>query len=428
MALHLKTVNVRHHKLTAEKETVIMPYSCNLVIPMLQHIGRPCVPTVKVGDSVLKGQIIGEATEFMSAPIHASTSGKVVSVRDMLCPSGVYTPHIEIAPDKEDKSIEPLSFKIDSLSDLVDATRQLGMVGLGGAGFPTSIKLNPKNIDEVDTLIVNATECEPFITSDYREMLENAEDIKEGIELLKKLMNIKNAYIGIEDNKPKAIEIMKKLSGDIFEVKTLKSRYPQGAEKVIIYHLTGRKVLEGQLPADVGVVVINVTSLGSLMRGLKTGLPLTHKRVTVSGDCVKQPQNVYAPIGTPIDKIIEFCGGVVNEPEKLIMGGPMMGVTMCHGSMPIIKNTNAVLLLSKKLADTPEPTACIRCSKCVSACPFNLMPTVFEHAYHDGDLEALEKHKVMLCMECGCCSFVCPAKRPLVQTNRLAKAALREKK
>ncbi len=428
MAVKLSTVKVAHYKKTAQVPTRVMPTPTKLIIPMIQHIGKPCVCAVKVGDIVLKGQVIGEATEFLSAPIHAPTSGKVTAVHDTLTASGVYTPTVEITPDGEDKAIETAPLKVETLDDLANASRQLGIVGLGGAGFPTSIKFKPKNIDEVDTLIVNATECEPFITSDHREMMENADDVAQGIELIKRLMGLKRAIIAIENNKPEAIRLMRDKSNGVFEVKELKSSYPQGAEKVIIYNCTGRRVMEGQLPSDVGVVVLNVTSVGALMRGINTGMPLTHKRITVSGDCIKEPSNVFAPIGTPVTELVEFCGGTVNEPKKLILGGPMMGASSYTGDRPLLKNSNAVLLLSEKLGISPEPTPCIRCGRCIDACPLGLMPTVYERAYEDGDLELLNKQKIMLCMECGCCSFVCPAKRPLVQVNKLAKQAVRSGK
>lgn len=428
MGAFLHTVKVAHYKKTATFATKIMPTPKTVLIPMLQHIGRPCTPTVKVGDTVLKGQLIGESTEFMTAPIHASTSGKVVAVRDIMTASGIYAPAVEIASDGLDTPIETSPIEVNTLQELVSAARTLGLVGLGGAGFPTSIKLNPRNLDEIDTLIVNATECEPFITADHREMLENPEDIAEGIELVKRLMGISRAVIGIEKNKADAVKLMKDISKGRFEVKELKASYPQGAEKVIIYHCTGRRVLEGQLPADAGAIVLNVTTLGNLVRGIKTGMPLTHKRITVSGDCIKEPANVYAPVGASIDELVEFCGGYTATPSKLIAGGPMMGTSISNGKHPIIKGNNAILALSDDLSYSPDPTPCIRCGKCTRACPFGLMPTVFEHAYEDGDFELLEKQKVGICMECGCCAYVCPAKRPLVQINKLAKAALRSRK
>ncbi|MBQ1263261.1 MAG: electron transport complex subunit RsxC [Oscillospiraceae bacterium] len=428
MGAFLHTVKVAHYKKTATFATKIMPTPKTVLIPMLQHIGRACTPVVKVGDAVLKGQLIGDSNEFMSAPIHASTSGKVVAVRDIMMASGVYAPAVEIASDGLDAPIEAKPIEVNTLPELVAAVRSLGIVGLGGAGFPTSIKLNPKNIDAIDTLIVNATECEPFITADHREILEDPDDIVEGIELLKKLMGLSRAIIGIEENKPDAIKLMRKKAEGRFEVESLKSTYPQGAEKVIIYHCTGRRVMEGQLPADVGVVVLNVATLGNIVRGLKTGMPLTHKRITVSGDCVKEPANVYAPIGTSIDELVEFCGGYTKTPTKLIAGGPMMGKSLSNGKHPIIKSNNAVLAISDYLSFSPDPSPCIRCGRCLRACPLSLMPTVFEHAYEEGDFDLLEKQKVSICMECGCCAYVCPAKRPLVQINKLAKAALRNRK
>ena len=428
MAVRLHTVHVAHYKKTATERTRVMPTPQKVLIPMLQHIGKPCKCVVSVGDTVLRGQLIGESTEFVSAAIHASISGKVTAIRDVLTGGGVYAPAVEITSDGEDKAIETQPIEVNTLDDLVAAARNLGIVGLGGAGFPTSIKLKPNNLSEIDTIIINATECEPFITSDHREMLGYPQDVADGIALIKRLMGVKNAIIGIENNKPDAIKKMKALAGDVFTIKELKSTYPQGAEKVIIYHCTGRRVMEGQLPSDVGVVVLNVTTVSSLMRGIKTGMPLTRRRITVSGDCIKTPSNVHVPLGTPIKDLVEFCGGTIKTPSKLIMGGPMMGVSVYSDSLSVVKNNNAILLLSDELGDAPESSACIRCGKCIKACPFNLMPTVFEKAYEENDLETLEKQKVMICMECGCCAFACPAKRPLVQVNRLAKAALRNKK
>ena len=426
MALH--TVKVKHFKHTAKMQTIPMPTPKTVLIPMLQHIGRPCDVKVKIGDSVLRGQVIGDSEQFMTAPIHASTSGKVTAIRDIMTAAGQYVPAVEITADGEDKAIETKPLEVNDLPSLVSAARTLGLVGLGGAGFPTSIKLNPKNIDEVDTLIINATECEPFITSDHREMLESPDDIVEGINHIKKAMGIDKAYLAIESNKKDAIDLLKSKSNGDFEVKIAPSNYPQGAEKVIIYNCTGRIVKEGMLPADVGVLVLNVTTLGNLIRGIKTGMPLTHKRVTVSGDCIKNPANVLVPIGTSIDALIEFCGGTVGVVDKLIMGGPMMGIAISNGRHPVIKNNNAIIAISERLSFSPDPHPCIRCGKCTQACPFGLMPTVFEHAYEDGDLDLLEKQKVNVCMECASCAYVCPAKRPLVQINKLAKAALRIRK
>ncbi|MBE6788875.1 MAG: electron transport complex subunit RsxC [Ruminococcaceae bacterium] len=428
MSVHLHTVKVKHFKNTAAMPTKVMPTPKTVLIPMLQHIGRPCDVIVSVGETVLRGQKIGDSDQFMTAPIHASTSGKVTAIRDIMTAAGQYVPAVEITSDGEDKAIEATPYEVTDLPSLVAAARELGMVGLGGAGFPTSIKLNPKNIDEVDTLIVNATECEPFITSDHREMLESPDDIVEGIELVKKAMGIEKAFIAIESNKKDAIALMKQKADGKFEVKVTPSTYPQGAEKVVIYNCTGRIVSEGQLPADVGVIVLNVTTLGNLIRGIKTGMPLTHKRVTVSGDCVKEPANVYVPIGTSMNDLVDFCGGTVGTVDKLLMGGPMMGISISNGKHPVIKNNNAILAISAKLSFSPDPHPCIRCGKCTQACPFGLMPTVFEHAYEDGDFDLLEKQKVNVCMECASCAYVCPAKRPLVQINKLAKAALRIRK
>lgn len=424
----LKTVRLEHYKRTADCPTVVMPTPKKVVLPMLQHLGRSCTPTVTVGQTVKRGELIGDSSEFLTAPIHASISGKVTEIAEILTSSGTYTPAVVITASEEQETVPCEPLPCGTLAELIQSTRKLGMVGLGGAGFPTNIKLNPKNPDAVDTLLINGAECEPFITSDYREMIESADDLVAGIALLKPLLGVEKAIVAVEENKPEAIRILREKAGELFTVHQLPSNYPQGAEKVIIYHCTGRRVEEGQLPADQGVIVMNVTSLGNLIRGLKTGLPLTHKRVTVDGDCVAKPMNVLVPIGTPIRDLLAFCGGLTGTPEKLIMGGPMMGVPMYTDDYPILKNTNAILALSDDILRERPATQCIRCGKCIAACPFDLMPTAFARAYEERDAAELVRLKVGLCMECGCCAYVCPAHRPLVQSHRLSKQFLREQK
>lgn len=306
-----------------------------------------------------------------------------------------------------------------------------GLVGLGGAGFPTHVKLMPKNLDEVTTLLVNGAECEPYITADNRAMLEDTDDIVEGIKLVKQYMNLSTVIIGVEDNKPQAIaKLQEAVSGiEGASVKALKAQYPQGGEKVLIFECTGKVVPEGKLPSDVGCVVMNVSTIAFVAKYMRTGMPLITKRLTVDGDAIAEPKNVEVAIGTSFSDVIDFCGGFKTEPKKIIMGGPMMGFAVPTVNYPVLKNNNAILAFSAaKTAEAEKPeTACIRCGRCVNACPFSLMPAAIEKAYKAGNVDGLKALKVNLCMECGCCAYVCPAKRNLVSVNRLAKKMIVER-
>ena len=321
---------------------------------------------------------------------------------------------------------------VDSRDSFIDAVRTSGVVGLGGAGFPAHVKLNVAP-ERIEYLIINGAECEPYVTSDTVTMTDRRDDMAYALETMKTHLGIKHIIIGIESNKPKAIESMKELmhelsDGCTVQVKVLPSMYPQGGEKVLIYHTTGREVPEGKLPIDVGCIVINCTTVAAIGAYLKTGMPLVEKCVTVDGGAVKNPQNVAVAIGTPISQVFAFCGGLTEAPAKVIYGGPMMGITVPDMDAPILKNTNAVLALTAKEAKLPKTTACIRCGSCTNTCPFGLAPAEILKAYDRLDLERLAELHVTSCMECGCCSFVCPANRPLVQTNRMAKILLREEK
>ena len=421
--------HVPHRKNTAECETVEFMNPQQVVIPMQQHIGAPCIPTVKVGDLVRVGQVIGLSDAFLTAPIHASISGKVGSISEIQMPAGNMQTAITILSDGKmelDDTISPP--KVESREDFIAALKESGLVGLGGAGFPTFVKLNPKNLSEVNTLIINAAECEPYITSDYRECMENPQDIEGGIALVSKWLDMKEVYIGIEDNKPAAIKSLTQRFADNPKVKVvpLKSRYPQGAEKVLIYEITGKVVPEGGLPADVGVMVQNVTSVAFLYRYFKTGYPLVSKRITVDGSAISKPMNLRVPIGTLISDVAAFAGGYKAPPKKILNGGPMMGLAHTTDEFPILKQTNAILFLTQEdLPREVEPTPCIRCGRCVSSCPMHLMPVVIENAYRQKDVEGLSAAKVMVCMECGTCEFSCPAKRPLVTVLRLSKQMVR---
>ena len=427
----LNGVKVPHRKNTAAMPAVKMPTPKSVTIPMNMHIGAPSVPCVKVGDEVKVGQHTAEAGGFVSAPVHASVSGKVTAVAPMVASSGAQVTAITIESDGEmaisESCVPPV---INDYDSFIAAVRASGAVGLGGAGFPTSVKLDVKDTSRIKEVVINGAECEPYITSDTRTMIDDADLVKEGVELLKKYLNVTKVVIGIEKNKPEAIKSMQsiKLENAELSVKVLPSVYPQGGEKVLVYNTTGKVIPMGKLPIDVGCVVCNSTTVATIGKYLKTGMPLIEKCVTVDGGAVSNPQNVIVPIGTPLKDVFEFCGGFKSEPKKVLYGGPMMGISVPNLDVPIIKNTNAILAFDEKQAAPQKTTACIKCGSCANNCPFGIDPTRIASALKQDDCEAMGKAGAELCMECGCCSFVCPAKRPIVQNNKLAKAALREYK
>lgn len=429
---HLHSIHVAHHKNTAQCETKRMPVPAEVCIPMSMHIGAPCKPLVAKGDTVKVGQLIGDTDAFVSAPIHSSVSGTVKSIETQRNAAGGYDQVIVIETDGKQEVCEDIEIpKADNLQEFVAAVRKSGLVGLGGASFPTHIKYNPKNIDEVDTLIVNGAECEPFITSDHRLMLEDTQDIIDGIKLVMKHLNLSKGYIGVEGNKPDAIEKLKATIAeqglaDSVEVVTLQTTYPQGAERVMIYEITGKTMDAGVLPADLGVILSNITSIAFVGQYFRTGMPLIEKRMTIDGSAIAEPGNVIAPLGTRIHDIVEFMGGYKAEPKKILMGGPMMGRAIFSDEMPIIKNNNAILAFDGPQSLVPEETNCINCGRCHKACPFNLLPTALSEAMENKDAARLEQLKVMQCMECGSCAYVCPARRPLGFNNKLGKAILKE--
>ena len=432
MAFSLHGVHVPHRKNTAKSSAVYVDPPKMVTIPMAMHIGAPAKPCVKVGDLVKVGTLIAEAGGAVSVPMHASVSGKVVKIIDYLTSAGSTVPAIVIESDGEMAPDDTLPPVVNSKDSLIEAIKNAGVVGLGGAGFPTHFKLNV-DVTKIEQMIINCAECEPYVTSDTYTMLTRGEDMKNAIEAFKQYMGIDHIIIGIESNKKAAIKAMMQLMKDTcqgckVEVKVLPAKYPQGGEKVMIYHTTGKVVPTGKLPIDVGCVVLNCTTLAAIGSYLKTGMPLVKKCVTVDGGAVKQPQNVIVPVGMSMADVFEVCGGLTQEPSKVIYGGPMMGVTVPDTSAPILKNTNAILALSAKETKLPATTPCIRCGCCTNTCPFGLAPAAIAKAYDQKDAVKLEELSLNTCMECGCCSFVCPANRPLVQTNKLAKAFLREEK
>lgn len=426
-------ISVPHNKNTAEKPVKRMEFPKTVVLPMQQHIGAPCEPTVKVGDIVDVGQVIGDTDKFVSAPIHATISGKVVAVGDVYLANGMISKAVTIESDGEMRlSSDVKPPVINSKEDLIKAVRASGLVGLGGAGFPTHVKLNYPDDKGVDTLIINAAECEPYITVDYRECIDHGEDIINGIYSIQKYFKFKQIIIAAEDNKPKAFKVLKDIidmednKDGVVKLMVLKSKYPQGAEKMMILSATGRRVPPGKLPADVGCVVMNVGSIAFIGRYLKTGKPLISRSVTVDGTAIKEPNNVRVPIGTKIADVIELCGGFNDDPKKIIFGGPMMGLALSSIEAPLCKQNNAILAFTDNKYLTKKQRDCIRCGRCVDACPMSLMPTLIERYAKAKDVDRLKKIGVNVCMECGSCAFSCPSSRPLVQYMRLAKQVVRE--
>lgn len=424
--MSLNCIKIPHRKNTENCTTIRYPVPETVSILMSQHMGVPCEPLVSVGDKVKVGQKIGDSNAFMSAPIHSSVSGKVITIDDFLFSNGRVCKNIVIECDgKQTKSENVKPPVITDKASLIKAVKESGCCGLGGAGFPTHVKLNfDENKTPVDSLVINAAECEPYITSDYREMMENPDDVLKGIKFIQNTLNIAKVYICIENNKPKAIELLNEMTAidNSIEVVKLSTLYPQGAEKVIAYNATGRIVKEGELPSNQGIIVMNVSTAAFLNRYFKTGMPLTRRRITISGDAVKSPCNVKVPIGTSISELLKYAKCEEDKVKKVLTGGLMMGMCIYDLNTPVIKTNNAVLALKKQ--DKKVQTNCIRCGRCINACPMGLMPTELEKAYKNKDTELLKLLKVNLCMNCGSCSFVCPAKRNLAETNQLAKSLI----
>ena len=428
MAFFLNSIPVPLKKNTADKPSVRMTDVKTVMIPMLMHQGTPATPMVKMGDLVKVGTKIAQANGELSSPIYASVSGKVTKVCDYLTASGKYVPAIVITADGEMATEEGLTAPtVNSKDELLAAIRESGVVGLGGAGFPTHVKLNV-DFENVETLIVNGTECEPYITSDNHVMNERAGDIEFALNAFKKHLGIKHIVIGVGNNKKTSIENMKELASRIegAEVIALPSTYSHGSEEAIVFHATKKVLPQGKLPVDIGCVVCNVTTIAEIGKYLKTGMPFVERYVTVDGSCVKEPQCVIAPIGVSLEELFAFVGEFECDPERVVYGGPMMGITVPSLSAPVLKTTNSVLALSEKETKFPKETACIRCGRCTNNCPLGIAPAAIEKAYARKDVEELVALQVTACMECGSCAYLCPAHRPLVQTNKLAKALVKE--
>ncbi len=428
--LRMPGVKLPHRKHTSNNVPARVTPPAEVCLLVSMHIGAPAVPAVKIGDTVKIGQLVAKEGGYVSAPVHASVSGKVLRIEDMTTAANTLSKAIVIQSDGLMEKYEHLAPpKVTDRESFVQAVKNSGVVGLGGAAFPTAVKLNV-NGRAVEEIVINGAECEPYITADTRTFLDRSDDLLYGIELLLKYICPKRIIIGIENNKKEAIEKAKKLfesKKEVF-VQTLPSVYPQGGEKVLIYSATKKIVPEGKLPLDVGVIVLNVTTVAAIADYIRTGMPLTEKCITVDGSAVNKPANLIVPIGTRIKDVFEAAGGFKKEPAKIIMGGPMMGHAMPDTEYPVMKGTNALLAFDEKDGKIPEETPCINCGSCIQRCPLQLDPPAFARAYMQKDTDSLEKLKVNLCMECGVCAYVCPAKRHLVQRNRLAKNMLKEKK
>ena len=426
-------VHPAEHKEATERKPVVPleEAPAQVVIPMSMHVGAPCKPIVAVGDEVTVGQKIGEIAG-LGAPIHASVSGKVVAVEPRPHPGGDVMMSVVIENDYKDTPHPSIVHRdnVDALTsqEIIDIVKEAGITGMGGAGFPTHVKLSGA-VGKADTIILNGAECEPYITADHRLMLERGEAVIGGARFIMKALGLKEATIGIEGNKLDAVEHLKSLlpNGDTsIHVETLKTRYPQGAEKQLIQRVTGREVPPGGLPADVGCTVFNVATAAAIYDAVTEGKPLTHRNVTITGGAIERPMNVNAPIGTPVEHLIKMAGGFKTQPQRLLMGGPMMGNPQYDLTAPMFKGTNCILALTDTEAaiqDT-EPT-CLRCGRCVNACPMHLMP-LYMHMYAEKRAwHELEGYNIMDCMECGSCNYICPARIHLVQSFRMAKFEIR---
>ena len=426
-------VHPAEHKEATERKPVVPleEAPAQVVIPMSMHVGAPCKPIVAVGDEVTVGQKIGEIAG-LGAPIHASVSGKVVAVEPRPHPGGDVMMSVVIENDFKDTPHPSIVHRdnVDALTsqEIIDIVKEAGITGMGGAGFPTHVKRSGA-VGKADTIILNGAECEPYITADHRLMLERGEAVIGGARFIMKALGLKEATIGIEGNKLDAVEHLKSLlpNGDTsIHVETLKTRYPQGAEKQLIQRVTGREVPPGGLPADVGCTVFNVATAAAIYDAVTEGKPLTHRNVTITGGAIERPMNVNAPIGTPVEHLIKMAGGFKTQPQRLLMGGPMMGNPQYDLTAPMFKGTNCILALTDAEAaiqDTEQ--TCLRCGRCVNACPMHLMP-LYMHMYAEKRAwHELEGYNIMDCMECGSCNYICPARIHLVQSFRMAKFEIR---
>jgi electron transport complex protein RnfC len=422
-------VNVPHHKELTEKLPLERAMEPEIVaIPLHQHTGAPCEPLVKVGDTVKVGQKIGESQAFVSAPVHSSISGTVKSITPMAIPTGLTVNCVVIESDGKNEIHESVKPKgsLEELSskEIIGIIKEAGITGMGGAGFPTHVKLSPPSDKKIDTIIINGAECEPYLTADHRLMVEEPKKIVFGLKAIMKAVGAEKGIIGIESNKPNAIEALMDASKNEKNITiiSLRPKYPQGDEKRLINVTLGRIVPSGGLPMDVGAVVSNISTTKAIAEAIIEGKPLYERAVTITGSGIKEPKNLIVKIGTSFKDVIEQCGGF-NEgaPGKIIMGGPMMGLSQYTIEVPVIKGSGGILVLTEEEAKPIPMGPCIRCGRCVDVCPVNLQPLYLSNYSLRGKFDKTEKFHVLDCVECGSCSYVCPAKRPLAESIRVAK-------
>jgi electron transport complex protein RnfC len=424
-----------YKELTRHKKTRLLEQPSEVIIPLAQHVGAPCQAAVKKGDEVKAGTVIAKSDKLISSLIHSSISGVVKNIKKYPHPVTGYYEAIAIESDSKNEreflsvreEQDPQSLDKEKIKELIHAA---GIVGLGGAAFPTHVKLTPPKDKKIDTFILNAAECEPYLTCDERTMLERPKDVLKGAILLLKALGLKRGIVAIEDNKPEAFEALKSALNDLrftdydLGITKLHTKYPQGGEKQLIKALLNREVPSGGLPFDVGCLVDNVQTATAVFDAVYKGKPLYERTITVTGDAIKEPANLLVKIGTPLSYIIEQCGGFTKEVGKLVVGGPMMGVAQYTDQTPVIKGTSGILVLSKKYVSVKPSEHCIRCGRCIEACPVKIMPTDIAKAAEYGRFDIAETLHVADCIECGCCAFVCPSRIPLVQLIKHAKRSL----
>lgn len=413
--------------------TTIENASSEMVYPLSQHIGAPAKPIVAVGDKVLKGQMIAEAGGFVSAPIHSAVSGTVKAIEDREVINGSKVPSIVIESDGLNEEVEGLGEKQNpdelSVEELIEKIRNAGIIGLGGAGFPTSVKLSPKNPNEIDTVIINGCECEPYLTVDYRVMLEKGEQIVKAVKQVLRIFPNAKAIFGVEDNKSDAIKVVQGYitNDEKIDICSLKTKYPQGGERSLIYAVTGRKVNSKMLPADVNCIVLNTSTCYAIYNALYENLPLIHRYMTFSGEGIKKCNNFKVPIGMSHADVLRLCDGLKDDVVKIISGGPMTGFALSTLDVPVQKTSASILAFTVDDVASLKESNCIRCGKCVSVCPANLVPQMMGQAIKNDDVDTFENLGGMECVQCGCCSYTCPARIPLTHMFNLGKVQIRKK-
>jgi electron transport complex protein RnfC len=417
--------------LSADKPVAEIKQPQRVVVPMSQHLGAPCKPVVAVDQEVKKGELIGEATGFVSAPVHSSVSGKVISIGEFPNAMGKMVTSIVIENDgREEWTLLKDNPDYMNLSpeELKEKIKNAGIVGMGGAAFPTVVKLSPPKEKPIDTVVINGSECEPYLTGDYRLMIEHPKEILEGLRIVMKVLGVNKGFVGIEDNKPAAIKSMKEAASGLegVEILPLHTRYPQGAEKMLIKAATGREVPPRALPMDVKVVVQNTGTAFAIFEAVRYGKPLIDRVVTVSGEGINEPKNLFVKTGTLISHLIGECGGLKEEGVKVLSGGPLMGFAIYSLDIPVTKGTSGIVALTEReIAHAESFGPCIRCGRCIDACPMGLMPSMLSVYAEKGFYEGAKEYNLFDCFECGCCTYVCPSKRPIVQLVRLAKSQVK---